>query len=90
MGIEKIALIAAAVAVVFWPQIAAAAKHLRGAASAWGASTPTPAGPSRSGVVVQLLDIQSSLEADGKANAAKLVGQAVVELVSAPKPQVKR
>lgn len=89
---DKIALVAGAAAVIFWPQIAAGFRRLKEAVPA-GVASPPPAGPGRSNVVVQLLDLQAATEAAGNAKAAGLIGQAVVELVAgspAPKLGAKR
>ena len=84
---EKIALIAAAIAVVFWPQIWPAIQRFTSQRSA----APAPAaGANRSRVVTDLLRLQDSARALGKPAAADLIGSAIVELVSETKPGAKK
>ena len=82
---DKLLIVAAAGAVVFWPQIVDAVKRFRGTVPGGGVAAD-PAGPSASDVVVRLLDLQAAIEAAGNARAAGLVGQAVVEMVSGKPP----
>lgn len=82
---DKLLIVAAAGAVVFWPQIVDAVKRFRGNVPGGGVAAD-PAGPSASDVVVRLLDLQAAIEAAGNAKAAGLVGQAVVEMVSGKPP----
>lgn len=93
MTYDKLLMVAGAVAVVFWPQIVEFAKHLRGVVPAGVPTLPRSAGPDRSQVVVQLLELQAAASDAGNAKAAGLIGQAVVELVAgspAPKLGAKR
>ena len=84
---EKIALIAAAIAVVFWPQIWPAIQRFTPQRSA----APAPAaGGNRPRVITELLQLQDEARALGKPAAADLIGSAIVELVSAPKPGAKK
>lgn len=86
---DKIVLIGAAVAVLFWPQIWPIVQRLMGKATAGGTpAVPVApvAGPSRSATVTELLALQDIARALGKPAAADLIGQAVVDLVSDAKP----
>lgn len=85
---EKIALIAAALAVVFWPQIWPLVQRFT--AQRQAAPQAPAAGANRSRVVTDLLRLQDSSRALGKPAAADLIGAAIVELVSEAKPGGKK
>lgn len=78
MKLEQMALVAAALAVVFWPQLQAYAQTFRHAV------VPRMAPPSggRAAWVATVLALQDELAAAGRDKAATLAGQLVVEIVA--------
>jgi len=84
MKLEQLALAAAAVAILFWPQIQSQLSHLRRGAVP-GMAPPSDGG--RSQWVAQLLALQEALAAAGRDKAAAQAGQLVVEIVSGQGPQ---
>ena len=80
MKLEQLALVAAALAVVFWPQIQATFEHLRQGAAA--RMPPAPGGGGRARWVATVLALQDELAASGRDKAANLAGQLVVEIVA--------
>jgi hypothetical protein len=77
---EQLALVTAALAVVFWPQIQATFEHLRQGAAA--RMPLPPGGGGRAQWVATVLALQDQLTAAGRDKAAALAGQLVVEIVS--------
>jgi hypothetical protein len=87
MKLEQIAIIAAGLAVVFWPQIQAQFEHLRQGAAA--RMPPPPGGGGGGGRaqwVPMVLALQDQLTAAGQAKAANLAGQLVVEIIGGQSP----
>ena len=78
----QIAAVAAAVVVMFWPQIAPMLRGVAAKVKPAGGTSAEPAGPDRSAWVTQLLSLQEATRAYGNPKAAALIGQAVVDLVS--------
>jgi carboxylesterase type B len=85
---QKVLLIAAAVGVVFLPQIAAFAKGLLDKAKA---QSPVPSsvnsravGSDRADWVADMLALQKVLDANGQIEAASLIAQAAVRVIGAP------
>lgn len=83
-GIEKYALIAAAAALFFWPQIQAFLKQQKEPAK----SSPSPTAPKSRTVgsdrgewLQDLLGMQRVLESNGQKEAADLISQAMVKIV---------
>jgi hypothetical protein len=83
VSIQQLALAAAAVAVMFWPQIQAQLANLRQGAVPRTAPT---SGGGRSQWVPTVLALQDELTAAGQAKAAAMAGQLVVEIISGPTP----
>jgi hypothetical protein len=90
MKLEQLAIVAAGLAVVFWPQIQAQFEHLRQGAAA--RMPPPPGGGGRAQWVPMVLALQDQLTAAGQAKAANLAGQLVVEIIggTAPTPGAKK
>lgn len=89
MDTEKLLLVAAAAAVVFFPQIKAAFLSLKPVSPTEPAGSPSapksrPVGSERADWVVDLLSLQKVLEANGQGDAASLVSQAAVKIIGAP------
>ena len=90
MKLEQMALVAAAAAVVFWPQLQAAFESLR------HASVPRTApvhGGGRAQWVPTVLALQDDLAAAGRDKAAAMAGQLAVELLTGgntPAPGAKK
>lgn len=74
---DKIAAIAVAAVVVFWPQLRQLVERVRATA---GGVHPAGGYP-RSAIVQTLLTTQEAVRERGATKAADLIGQAVVELI---------
>ena len=85
---EKVALIAAALCVVFWPQVWPIVQRFT--AQRQESQKAPVVGASRSLVVTELLRLQDSARTLGKPAAADLIGSAIVEIVSEAKPGAKK
>ena len=90
MKLEQIAILAAGLAVVFWPQIQSQLEHLRQGTAA--RMPPAPGGGGRSRWVPMVLALQDELTAAGQSKAAAMAGQLVVEIIggAAPPPGAKK
>jgi hypothetical protein len=91
MKLEQIAMVAAGLAVVFWPQIQAQFEHLRQGAAA--RMPPAPGGGGgRAQWVPMVLALQDELDAAGRGKAAAIAGQLVVEIIggTTPTPGAKK
>ena len=75
---EKIAVVAAAAAVVFWPQLRMVWERARLA----GGKAAAAGGPDRDRTIQTLLTTQDAARDLGSSKAADLIGQAIVQLVT--------
>jgi hypothetical protein len=83
LTLPQILAVVGALAVAFWPQVKAFAARV----PALGLNKPHTAGdPDRSAWVAQLIALQDATRQCGHPNAASLIGQAIVDLVSSEKP----
>jgi len=94
MKIEQLALAAAAVAVMFWPQIQAqlASLHLGAVPRTAPPSGGSGVAGGRSQWVPMVLALQDQLTAAGQTKAAAMAGQLVVEIIggTTPPPGAKK
>ena len=90
MNMEQMAMVAAAAAVMFWPQLQAAFESIRHASVPRTAPVP---GGGRAQWVPVVLSLQDDLVAAGHAKAAAMAGQLAVELLTGgttPTPGAKK